>query len=313
MNARTLPLPPDLRTPEVSHLDLDARIRRVEQRLVARDAVVRERSATFALRLRRAFTPMRLAASALGALLGVTGLWWMLRGRKPWLAADGARPDPRDAEPEPHHGGLPWLPLLSLGWPLLPASLRERTSPATLRLLVALGLPLAQRLRRGRPTPPLATMAPVDPSLFGGSWHVVAHLPTLRGALATGQGGSRVHYRPLGRGGFAVAVRSDHGGGQRLRVGLARPVVGSGGGKLQLSLWPGWLRWLSMAWSEHWILHLDADGTEALVGNPQRDELWVLSRRRHLAPARLDALLAMARDDGFAIGDLRFSPGTPSG
>ena len=93
----------------------------------------------------------------------------------------------------------------------------------------------------------------------------------------------------------------------RSRRGRARVVPGSDGGRLEVSFWPSWLRGLPAAWSDYWILHLDDDYTEALVGTPGREFLWLLSRRPTLPAERVEAMTQFARGLGFAVEHLQFS------
>ena len=86
-------------------------------------------------------------------------------------------------------------------------------------------------------------------------------------------------------------------------------VPGSRGTRLRVSRWPEPLQWLSHAWSDLAVLHVDEGYEEALIGSPSRDTLWVLSRRPSLDAARRQALLLIARDRGFAVDKLRLHAG----
>ncbi len=56
-----------------------------------------------------------------------------------------------------------------------------------------------------------------------------------------------------------------------------------------------------MAWGDYWILKLDRDYEVSLVGTPDRDYLWVLSRDPVLDAATLDTYLDYARSLGFDV------------
>ncbi|KDC09420.1 lipocalin-like protein [Bordetella bronchiseptica E013] len=45
-----------------------------------------------------------------------------------------------------------------------------------------------------------------------------------------------------------------------------------------------------------------------MVGSPDRDNLWILSRRTQLAPADLQNALAVAKAQGYALDELRYTP-----
>jgi apolipoprotein D and lipocalin family protein len=288
--------------------DVDARVLQVEERLIAREVRLRRGLAGIGLRMRRGLRPWRRGLPAIGVALALSSLgalawlWWQRR------APHGAVGGPTGA----HHagdaaaaqgGGIPWVRLVALGWPMLPASWRARVSPSMASSLVALGLPAAEWLLHGRRVPPPATMPSVDLARFAGDWCVLAQLPRHR--ARTGRD-TRLRYTPRADGHFDV-LASGHGGfeGGANAPGLAQIVPGSGGARLALSRWPAWLRALPWAWSDHWILHVDADYTEALVGDARRERLWLLSRRPQLPPSRLTALLQLARERGFAVERLR--------
>lgn len=304
-------------------MNLDARIALVEQRLVARDLSVQLGVAEFKERATAAVQPAALfdrAGKALGlggglALVG-TGLLWFWRSRRPSLAMGGGAAG-RAAERSGSVSGLASLAgLVGLAWPLMPGKVRDSVSPGVARMAISIGLPLVAKLFASNEVQPLPAMTGVDPSRFAGTWYALAHLPVRLSNQCDGVG--MVRYTPRRPGRFDLRVRCPEAvdepalGGRRSARGVLRAVKGSGGGKFRLSTWPRWLRWLPMAWSDHWILHLDRDYEEALVGSPDRSALWVLSRAPGLPPHRLQSLLALAHDDGFDIDNLQFAAGVDS-
>jgi apolipoprotein D and lipocalin family protein len=280
--------------------DLDARILQVEQRLVAREQTLRRGLEGVGRRVQRALQPWRRALPAMSATLAVSALaalvWRWQRRRSPLARFSTAAPQPSPAAAQ--GGEFPWVRLVALVWPLLPAAWRTRVSPGTASMVAALGPPMLEWSLHRQELPPLPTMAAVDPTRFAGPWFVVAQLPRQRGEPAP----RMLNYLLRPDGAFDVAT-STVGAvpGEASALGLARVVPGSGGAKLALSAWPAWLRALPLAWSEHWIVHVGADYTEALVGSPARDRLFVLSRRPTLTPQRRHDLLQLARDRGFAV------------
>jgi len=293
--------------------DLDARILRVEQRLVAREERLRRGIDGLGLRMRRTLRPWRRALPALGLTLAVSSLgllawWWHRRGPPGQRVADAAARHAADTAGQ-GGGGIPWVRLVALGWPMLPAAWRARISPATASTLVAVGLPTIEWLLHGRRPAPPETMASVDAAHFAGSWFVLAQLPRRFGALAAPVAGRRLlHYAPRADGHLDVSTTStDAAPGEAPVRGVAQIVPGSAGAKLVLSFWPAWLHAWSPAWSDHWILHVDEAYTEALVGSAARDQLFVLSRRPQMVPQRLSALLQLARERGFSVERLQFA------
>jgi apolipoprotein D and lipocalin family protein len=169
----------------------------------------------------------------------------------------------------------------------------------------------AARTARGRPAgpadgaplmrAPLQVVAPVDLQRYAGIWHEQARLPNRFQKQCAGP--VVAEYTPQPGGAVQVlnrCVRED--GNFDEAVGAARvvPVAGQpGAGRLQVRFAPAWLGWLPMVWGDYWILKLDRDYQVSLVGTPDRQYLWVLSRAPRLDEAVLRAELDYARSLGF--------------
>lgn len=294
--------------------DLDERIRAAELRLVTREEQLQRGLEGLGLRVRTALQPRRLLAPALGVAAAGIALWWGLRRLRPVLSRTlpVARPARADTQDERQAGQgrraggeLPWASLLGLVWPLLPAPWRARVSPTTATTLIGVGLPLVQKLfDHGPPAPPLAAMPQVDLARYAGTWHEIARLPEPFEAACTDQPSAtyELHGTRL-----AVINRCRKHGRLEEVHGEGRVVPGSGGAKLEISLWPQALRWLPMAWAKYWILYVDPAYQVALVGHPSRRFLWVLARTPVLSTPQLDALLEFAEQRGFPIERLVYA------
>jgi apolipoprotein D and lipocalin family protein len=292
MTAQTLP---GRSLPEAG--DLDTRILLVEQRLIAREEALRVDIETVGQRVRQKLHVGRRALPAIG--LSVTAaavgavVWWK------WShpSRPAASPQARGSSPDSGRPAeLPWVRLVALAWPMLPAAWRSRVSPATASTLAALGLPLIERMLHGRPPAPLVTMPSVDLTRFAGRWFVLARLPARVGSAV-----GTLSYLPRPDGDFDAVSTSPTEPAEPPVHGIAQVEPGSAGARLRVSQWPRWLRFLPLAWTEHAIVHVDEAYGEALVGSSDRDHLWLLARQPQLAPQRRHALLQLARERGFAV------------
>ncbi|HSV58800.1 MAG TPA: lipocalin family protein [Variovorax sp.] len=150
---------------------------------------------------------------------------------------------------------------------------------------------------------PLQVVAPVDLKRYAGLWHEQARLPNRFEGTCVGP--VTAHYTLLPEGTVEVRNRCQREDGRTEEVlGIARvvPVTGlPGAGRLKVRFLPGWLGWLPFAWGDYWILKLDRDYQVALVGTPDRNYLWVLSRSSQLDEASIDAELEYARTLGFEV------------
>ncbi len=78
--------------------------------------------------------------------------------------------------------------------------------------------------------------------------------------------------------------------------------------QLKVRFAPGFLSFLPMVWGNYWILDLTEDYGAALVGDPSREYLWVLSRTPELDEQVYRRLVATAEAQGFDIARLKRSP-----
>jgi len=71
---------------------------------------------------------------------------------------------------------------------------------------------------------------------------------------------------------------------------------------------PAWLSFLPMVWGDYWVIDLDAQYQLAVVSEPQREYLWVLSRTPKVDVAAYQALLARLGQRGFDVKRIELSP-----
>lgn len=164
-------------------------------------------------------------------------------------------------------------------------------------LAALLALPLLAHADRA----PLPTVAEVDLARYAGAWYEIALLPNRfqKQCVADTQArytldGDRV--RVLNRCRMADGRVDDI-------TGHAKVVEGSGNAKLRVSFfWP--------FYGDYWVLALDPGYRQVLVGAPNRQYAWVLSRTPQLDDAALQALLDRAAALGFDKTAFRRTPQT---
>jgi len=169
-----------------------------------------------------------------------------------------------------------------------------------MRSLLAFLLLAACATAPGPETP--RTVPSVDLTRYSGRWHEVARFPmrfqdnsSLRCEEVTAT------YFPAAAGGISVLNECVNGldpaRERRSARGTAYPVEGSGNARLRVSFfWP--------FYGDYWVLGLDPDYQWAVVGSPQRDYLWILSRTPSLPAAQMEQALAIARAQGFDLSRL---------
>ncbi|MBC7490293.1 MAG: lipocalin family protein, partial [Glaciimonas sp.] len=74
--------------------------------------------------------------------------------------------------------------------------------------------------------------------------------------------------------------------------------------KLKVRFAPAWTAWLPFVWGDYWVLDLASDYSYAVVGEPGRNYLWVLSRTPNLPDVMYQAGLAKVAAQGFDVSKL---------
>ena len=145
------------------------------------------------------------------------------------------------------------------------------------------------------------TVPSVDLQRYAGQWFEIARLPNRFQKDCTGD--VVVFYTVRPDGGLDVDNRCRKVDGTTDRaVGVARLASDDGpNSKLEVRFAPAWLSFLSAVWGDYWIVGLDADYRMAVVGSPDRDYLWLLSRDSSPAEADVARMTGIARDQGFAV------------
>ena len=146
---------------------------------------------------------------------------------------------------------------------------------------------------------PVQSVAAVDLARYTGKWHEVANFPMFfqRNCKAD----TTAEYAVKADGNVSVTNRCTTDSGVDEAVGTATVVPGGNNSKLKVSFfWP--------FKADYWVIGLDTDYRWAVVGNPNRKYLWVLSRTPQLPQAQLDAALQSARAQGYDLTQLRYTP-----
>ena len=143
---------------------------------------------------------------------------------------------------------------------------------------------------------PLATVGSVDLARYAGQWHEVARYPNRFQQQCVGDTTATYALRDDGK--VSVVNRCRTRDGHDEVSGVARRVDGRTD-RLQVSFLPAALRWLPIGWGDYWVIELAPDYRYAVVGEPSRQYLWVLSRSRSLSPEDRRAIEARLPAHGY--------------
>lgn len=149
---------------------------------------------------------------------------------------------------------------------------------------------------------PVTSVPALDISRYAGQWYEIAHLPMLFQDKCTGDITAAYTLRDDSHIGVRNACRKADGE-TSVAEGLARPVKGHPG-RLEVRFAPNWLSWLPFVWADYWVIDLDPGYTWAVVGEPGRDYLWILSREPAMDKALFEKIKARAVAMGYDLGPL---------
>ncbi|MFY7914168.1 MAG: lipocalin family protein, partial [Rubrivivax sp.] len=139
---------------------------------------------------------------------------------------------------------------------------------------------------------------------YMGTWYQVALFPNVFQRQCVSD--TTATYRQLPDGTVEVLNRCRTAEGRTDdATGSARPTGTLSGStlapaQLKVSFLPAWLRWLPVGWGAYWVIQLADDGRYAVISEPSRQYLWILSRQPRLASADEAAIRARLAQQGFS-------------
>jgi apolipoprotein D and lipocalin family protein len=152
---------------------------------------------------------------------------------------------------------------------------------------------------------PLSPVANIDLQRYQGTWHQVALYPNrFQKSCASN---TRAQYLPEPGGTVQVTNQCRMLDGKEMQVvGQARPAHAAvlsnnqlSPPQLQVRFAPAWLSWLPMVWGDYWVIQLAPDYRYAVVGEPDREFLWVLARETQLSAADWSAIESKLKEQGY--------------
>jgi apolipoprotein D and lipocalin family protein len=165
------------------------------------------------------------------------------------------------------------------------------------------------------PIPPLAwaddgqvgevrVVEQLDLEQYAGRWYEIARLPNRFQNDCASDVTATYELREDGR--IDVINRCLRSDGEPMSAtGLARLASKDGPtSELKVRFAPSFLTFLPFVWADYWVIDLGPDYSYAVVGNPNRDYLWVLSRAPQMADDLYEEIIGRAAEQGFQVDRL---------
>lgn len=156
----------------------------------------------------------------------------------------------------------------------------------SLLFIVLFGLCACSR----QPESALSTVDRVDLSRYMGTWYEIAHLPNWFQKKCVSE--TTAHYTLKNEHVVVLNRCKIRDGSWASASGIAYPVAGSGNAKLRVSFFRPF-------YGDYWVIALDPSYQWVLVGSPQRDYGWILSRTPSLPASTLQRILHQASQLGY--------------
>lgn len=153
---------------------------------------------------------------------------------------------------------------------------------------------------RDRNLPELKTVPHVDIQRYLGTWYEIASYPMY---FQRGCTGTTATYSLRADGEVDVLNRcykDTLSGPEKVAQGRARVVDKATNAKLQVSFFP-------LVWADYWIIDLDPEYRYAVVGQPGRKYLWILSRTPTLDEKTLDGIRQRLTEQHYDLQRLQWT------
>lgn len=173
-----------------------------------------------------------------------------------------------------------------------------------LQICIVLALATVTGIAQERSVKPLEVVPSVDLNRYMGTWYEIARLPNAFQRKCIGD--ISATYSLLEDGQIKVVNRCRKEDGEVSEVeGRAKRADKDGSNaRLKVRFAPAWLSFLPFVWGDYWIIDLAPDYAYAVIGDPDREYLWILARTPDLPEATLQAILDRARGQGYDLTGL---------
>lgn len=178
---------------------------------------------------------------------------------------------------------------------------------AAVTTLLASAFVLAQNKKTQDKKQELKTVQSVDLKRYAGLWYEIARYPNRFQKQCVGN--TTAEYVLEDDGDIKVINKCREKDGEtETATGEARVVDETTNAKLEVRFAPKFLSFLPFVWGDYWIIDLGEDYQYSVVGSPDRDYLWILSRTPEMSDERYQSILQTVKEKGFDPNKLIKTP-----
>jgi apolipoprotein D and lipocalin family protein len=144
----------------------------------------------------------------------------------------------------------------------------------------------------------LKTVGMIDLERYAGNWYEIAKYPNRFQKQCVGN--TTATYT-LKTGGKFEVLNKCRIQGQSVDAAVGEGKIGDkkNNSKLKVRFAPGFLSWLPFVWANYWVIDLGPNYEYAVIGEPKREYLWILSRTSTMDEATYAAIVAKVESMGF--------------
>lgn len=153
----------------------------------------------------------------------------------------------------------------------------------------------------------LTTVPSVDLNKYAGVWYEIAKYPNKFQKDCVGN--TTATYTLKGDGKFEVLNKClEKDGTTKDAKGAGKVADKTTNAKLKVRFAPGFLSFISAVWANYWIVDLGENYDYAVIGEPKREYLWILSRKPEMTDAQYQNILRRVEEKGYNPAKLIKTP-----
>ncbi len=153
---------------------------------------------------------------------------------------------------------------------------------------------------------PVKTIPSLDMQRYMGTWYEIAKYPNWFQRKCMSD--TKAVYSARADGTLKVLNSCKSADGNLSEAeGTARQIGAKDSPKLEVRFAPVWLSFLTLVWGDYWVIDLDPQYQIAVVSDPRREYLWILSRTPQLDRKVYEEVLQRIQNQQFDVSKLELT------